>query len=248
MRSILQAYGRIIDRDRTRGLTDELKWLAAVLGEARDLDVLHDRFDHALRTLPDELVLGPASARLTRHFAPREATAKANVIAALDGPRYLRLLQSIDDLLTDPPLTERAARPARKTLPRQLARAHRRIHRRMTAAERQPTNHPDRDSQLHEARKAAKRLRYASEADAPALGKPTRRLGKAAKRFQQLLGDHNDTVVALPALREIAIEAHAGGENAFTFGLLHRSPPDPAGHFETQVDQRWQRLRRRATV
>jgi CHAD domain-containing protein len=247
MRSILQAYGRIIDRDRTRGLTDELKWLAAVLGEARDLEVLHGRFDHALRALPDELALGPVSARLTRHFAPREATAKANVIAALNGPRYLRLLQSIDDLLTDPPLTERAARPARKALPRQLARAYRRIHRHMTVAERQPGDHPDRDTQLHEARKAAKRLRYASEAAAPALGKPTRRLGKAAKRFQQLLGDHNDTVVALPVLREIAIEAHAGGENAFTFGLLHRSPPDPAGHFENQVDQHWQRLRRRAT-
>jgi inorganic triphosphatase YgiF len=36
MRSALQAYGRILDRARTRHLTDELKWLASVLGPARD--------------------------------------------------------------------------------------------------------------------------------------------------------------------------------------------------------------------
>ena len=44
MRSALQAYGKIIDRAATRELTDELKWLAGVLGDARDLEVLRARF------------------------------------------------------------------------------------------------------------------------------------------------------------------------------------------------------------
>ena len=44
MRSALQAYGRVIDRAATRELTEELKWLAGVLGDARDLEVLHARF------------------------------------------------------------------------------------------------------------------------------------------------------------------------------------------------------------
>ena len=40
MRSALQTYGRVVDRSATRELTDELKWLGGVLGEARDLEVL----------------------------------------------------------------------------------------------------------------------------------------------------------------------------------------------------------------
>ena len=40
MRSALQAYGRVIDRSVTRELTTELRWLAGVLGDARDLEVL----------------------------------------------------------------------------------------------------------------------------------------------------------------------------------------------------------------
>jgi CHAD domain-containing protein len=35
-RSALQAFGTIIDRDATRPLCAELKWLAAALGQARD--------------------------------------------------------------------------------------------------------------------------------------------------------------------------------------------------------------------
>ena len=34
-RSVLQAFGEIVERERTRPLCDELKWLAAVLGQAR---------------------------------------------------------------------------------------------------------------------------------------------------------------------------------------------------------------------
>ena len=66
MRSALQAYGKVVDRAATRELTDELKWLAGVLGDARDLEVLHARFTHAVDGLPDELVVGPVAARLTR--------------------------------------------------------------------------------------------------------------------------------------------------------------------------------------
>ena len=52
MRSALQAYGGIVDRAATRKLTDELRWLAGVLGEARDLEVLHVRFTHAWTSCP----------------------------------------------------------------------------------------------------------------------------------------------------------------------------------------------------
>ena len=114
MRSALQAYGKIIDRSATRELTEELKWLAGVLGDDRDLEVLHARFTHAVQGLPDELVVGPVQARLTRYFAGREADARTALIAALDSDRYLALLTAVDRLLATPPLTRLARATARR--------------------------------------------------------------------------------------------------------------------------------------
>ena len=39
-RSVLQAFGGVINRDTTRPLCAELRWLAAELGQARDAEVL----------------------------------------------------------------------------------------------------------------------------------------------------------------------------------------------------------------
>jgi CHAD domain-containing protein len=103
MRSALQAYGGIVDRSATRNLTDELRWLAGVLGDAPDLEVLHLRFTGAVQELPDELVLGPVQARLTRFFSGREADARTASIAAPDSDRYRALLGAIDNLLADRP-------------------------------------------------------------------------------------------------------------------------------------------------
>jgi CHAD domain-containing protein len=88
------------------------------------------------------------------------------------------------------------------------------------AAQRRPQGHR-RDTELHEARKAAKRLRYATEAAEPVLGEPATRLIERTRDVQELLGDHQDGAVARPLLRELAVQAHLDGGNGFTFGLLH---------------------------
>jgi CHAD domain-containing protein len=80
----------------------------------------------------------------------------------------------------------------------------------VTVADRLPPG-DERDTEWHEARKAAKRLRYAGEAAAPALGKPAKKLVKRVKQVQELLGDHQDAAVARPVLREIGIAAHWTG-------------------------------------
>jgi CHAD domain-containing protein len=242
MRSALQAYRRIVDRSATRELTEELKWLAGVLGDARDLEVLHARFTRAVQGLPVELVVGPVQARLTRYFAPRETDARAALIAALDSDRYLALLGGIDRLLADPPLTRRARRGAARDLPGLIGRAHRRVDRHVRRADQLAGE--DRDVEWHEARKASKRLRYAAEAAAPVLGKPAKCLVKQVKQVQDLLGDHQDAVVARPVVREIGMAAHLDGENGFTWGLLHQQQTD-AGRLHEGDIAAWQNLRRR---
>ena len=55
----------------------------------------------------------------------------------------------------------------------------------------------------------------------PVVGKDAKRFAKALKGFQTALGEHQDTVVAREALRELGAQAHAAGENGFSFGVLH---------------------------
>jgi CHAD domain-containing protein/uncharacterized protein YjbK len=208
LRSVLRVYDRIVDGARTRGLRDGLQWLGRRLAQARDLEVQHEYFRSTVTALPAELVVGPVEARLTRHFGPAEASARRTVVKTLGDKRYRRLLDGLDRLLTDPPLTSRAARPARKELPKHLRRARRK----MTGRVRLAT--------LHRGRKAAKRYRYGLEVAEPAVGKKARRARKRAKALTKVLGEHQDGLVAQPVLRELGMRAHLAGENGFTFGLL----------------------------
>ena len=57
-RSALQAFGQIIDREATRSLGEELKWLAAELGHARDSEVMLERLTADLAAIPPALVVG----------------------------------------------------------------------------------------------------------------------------------------------------------------------------------------------
>jgi CHAD domain-containing protein len=241
LRSALQAYGKVVDREHTRELTDELKWLASVLGEARDLEVLHARFTHAVAELEPELVLGPVAARLTRHFAPLEAAAKAQCVATLSGDRYFALLNAIDALLASPALTPLALKPATKVLPDLIARAYRRLAGHAKEAMTAPEQH-ERDVALHECRKAAKRLRYTTEAAIPVFGKRAKAYRERAKALQTLLGEHQDSVVARPVLRELGVQAHLDGENGFTYGLLHGREAALAERIEQQFPAAWRNV------
>ena len=217
-RSALQAFGGIIDRDATRPLCAELKWLAAALGAARDGEVMLARLTADLAAIPPALVAGPVQARITDCFTAELAQAGQTALAALDGQRYLRLLDDLDALLADPPLTPRAERKAGKVLAKPVRRAARRLQRALAAV----PGAEDRDAAIHEARKATKRARYAAEAAVPALGRTASRQAAQAKELQQLLGDHHDSVVARAVLLDLAGKARAAGEDTFTYGLMHQ--------------------------
>lgn len=214
-RSTLQAHRNVLDREFTRALADELKWLAGVLGEARDLEVLGEGIAADVAAQPAELVLGPVQARVVTYFAARHADAHRGVTEALDSQRCRDLLAAFDVLLADPPLLKTAKKPACKPLVATLAKQRRRVRRHLAAAKGE-----QRDVELHEARKAAKRLRYVAEAAEPVLGKRAADVVGACKEFQDLLGEHQDAIVAVPYLRDLARVAHFSGENGFTFGVI----------------------------
>jgi CHAD domain-containing protein len=247
MRSALQAYGKVIDREATRVLTGELKWLGAELSLARDTEVIAERLDETLAALPDELVLGPVAAQLTRSMQRRRAEGREAALAALDSERYLNLHDSIDQLLLAAPYTARARRPAHRELPAQARRSWRRTTKRMDAARDAPVG-AERDAALHEARKAAKRLRYAVEVAEPHVGKPAKRTRRRLKELHSLLGAHQDAVVARPVIRALAVQAHLEGGNGFTYGVLHGLESSRADEAERGIPAAWYRMTRRKTV
>jgi CHAD domain-containing protein len=191
IRSVLQAYRG------SRSLREELRWLGGVLGEARDLEVLHAHLTAEVEALPAELVLGNVRQRLTETFAPREQAARAAVLEALKSKRYFVLLNRLDTLRVVP------AKPKKR-----LRHTRRRVDRAWRAAGRG-------EGTLHDVRKAAKRARYAAES----MGR--KKVARRMKKLTKRLGVHQDSVVARQELRAIGIQSHLDGDNGFTYGLLH---------------------------
>ncbi|WP_328312832.1 CYTH and CHAD domain-containing protein [Streptomyces sp. NBC_00442] len=249
LRSAFTSYAKVVDRAVTDPVGDELKWLAAELGVDRDREVLTHRLRSHLKAVPRTLQLGPVRARLRIWSATRSAGTRRRILAALDGERYLALLDTLDVLLAAPPLRPAAARPAAEVLPKAVLKDYRRLAGRIaTALDLDPGR--DRDVALHQARKAAKRARYAAEAAAPALGTPAKKITKRLKAVQNALGDHQDSVVARETLRLLAAQAHAAGESAFTWGLLYGREEATAARRERDLPGLWARaaqakLRRR---
>jgi CHAD domain-containing protein len=243
LRSTLQSFGQIIRPDSAQRLAAELKWLGAALGEARDAEVLAGHLLAGLRELPAELVIGPVQARVQGRFASVRAGARTALLEALHSQRYFSLLDELDKLTAEPPLTPRAAEPAADVLPAAARRSYRRVSRRMRRARRAPVGHPA-DAALHEARKAAKRARYAGEALAPAIGTKASRFAKQMKKIQSVLGDHQDAVIARQVERELGISAHLAGENAFSYGLLYGHDSCDAARLQAQAWQTWKRASR----
>lgn len=239
LRGALRTYAPVIGRDRARGVAGELKWLAYVLAPVRDLEVLEDRLrDHVRRTEP-ELVLGPVAARLTRRFGPERAEAHRRLLAELESPRYFALLDALDALTASPPPTDEARRPARRTLRPLIRREHRRVERRMARAR---TAAPaTRDAAHHAARKAARRARYAAEVAVPVYGRDARKYAKRMHNVQDVLGDRQDSVVTRERLRDLAVQADAAHENAFTYGLFHTSEANRAARADATLPRTWRR-------
>jgi CHAD domain-containing protein len=219
LRSILAAYGRVLDRTATGSLRAELRWLGGELSRARDDEVALARLRNLVAAQPVELVPGPVAARLQQTALRAAADGRERALATLTDPRYLRLLDALHGLLDDPPLTRRAGAPARKELRRAVRRTLRRLRKRITRARRAPAD--DRSTALHDLRKAAKRVRYTAEVATAAEGRWARELVAAMEGVQDRLGAAHDSLATRELCRRLGAAATATGENAWAYGRLH---------------------------
>jgi CHAD domain-containing protein len=223
LRSALATFRPVVDPTRTEPLRARVRELGAVLGAARDDQVLRARLIAEVEALPVELVLGPVADRIRREMHDREEHHHARLVEALDSPDHLRLLDELDALVNDPPWSsERAA--DRTELRRRVAHAARRVDR--LADRAAAATGSEREAALHELRKAAKRARYAAEMVQPLFGKPAKRSAARFEALQEVLGEQQDSVAARAVLRQLGASVRTKSENGFTFGLLHQVEAD----------------------
>ncbi|CAM5421274.1 CYTH and CHAD domain-containing protein [Streptomyces aurantiogriseus] len=240
-RSAFRSFAKVLDREVTDPIGEELKWLAGELGVDRDQEVLTERLTAALDELPRPLVTGPVRNRLRTWSRARSSGSRRRLIAVLDGKRYLSLLDALDRLVEDPPLLEAAAGPPGKAIAKAVRKDFGQVAALVEEALGQPPG-PERDLALHDARKKAKRTRYSAEAASPALGAPAVDLVRLMKSLQSLLGDHQDSVMTREALRDLAAQAHAAGESAFTYGLLYGREERRAELAEAALPEAWETI------
>jgi len=216
MRSTLRIFAAYFDADRAAAFDTELAWYAAVLGEVRDREVQRVRFADAIGELPAEQVLGPVAARIEQVLLTEQVQHQQALDKVMSGRRYLALIRESGLWATNPPFTENAARKA-SALRDQVRRAGKKVSKHLAAGLASGD-----DEELHKARKAGKRARYAAELAHPVLGKKTKNAIDAYKDLQDILGDLQDGVVAADVIRRIASgTAGQPDENGFTYGLLY---------------------------
>lgn len=244
LRSVLATFRPLLDREVTESLREEMKWVATVLGEARDSEVLHQRLTAAVAAEPPELVLGPVQRRIDVEIGHQVRQGNEQAHEVLCSARYRILVTRLEALAETPPWSGEVPTSGDDTLRRRMRHDWKRLRVRAEAAavEEDPER---RAALLHETRKAAKRARYAAETLAPAYGKDASRLAKRAKKVQTVLGEHHDSVVARPVVRRLGVQAHLDGDTSFTFGLLHAREQARTDAAERRYRRAWARADRK---
>ena len=242
LRSALATYRPLLRREVTDPLRGELQWLGGALGGARDAEVTRDHLTSLVRAQPEELVLGPVLERITGTLAARYRAAHDEVLADLGTRRYFDLLDALDRLVAEPPFTEAAAGRADDVLLPLVAKSWKRTKKLVEAAHAQ-TDPARQDPLLHDVRKAAKQARYAGESLLATHPEPARIWSARMAAIQEVLGEHQDSVVVRQQLLALAVAAHEHGENAFTYGRLHALEQNRAADTELQFELVWQQAR-----
>lgn len=211
LRSSLRTFGALLDPDWATSLRDELRSLGRDLGAVRDTEVLLDRLRaRSERLRPDDQ---DAAKRVLDQLVERWDAARATLQDTLRSQAYTKLLDRLVHAAREPALIPEGDGPADVVLPPLVRKPWDKLQAAVEALESDPP-----DEALHDVRIRAKRCRYAAETMVPVLGKQARAFARAIKDLQDVLGEHQDAVVAEQWLREAA--STLDGPDMFIAGEL----------------------------
>ena len=233
-RAVLRAARPMLDPSWSEPLRDELKWLGGSLGRRRDLDVLIARLQSEIDGLdqPERTAAAPLLERL----GDERETAQAIAVDALRSDRYFALLDQLEAAARGP-----RVRRGEVSLRKLARKEFRRL--RAVADELGPSS---TDDELHRARILGKRARYTAELAESEVGEPARRVVERAKVFQDVLGAHQDAIVAEARLRELLADSNSGA--AFAAGRLVEREDERRRQARADLPSAWRKLDRAATA
>ena len=232
LRSFLRTAKPMLDERWVESLRDELDWLGQMLGAVRDPDVLSAALKHQI----EELHGGDAgrSSGLLEPLKSEHDEAHARLVEGLNDERYAKLLAAVEAAAEAPP-SRRSDKSLRKLAKKEL----RRLRKRGTDVPLWLS-----DEQLHKRRIRVKRARYAAELVEPSVGKKASRFIDAAKDVQDVLGDHQDAVVAAHRLRLLARQSKTRGAALVAGRLLEQQEQRRSRTRNHELPPAWHRLQK----
>jgi CHAD domain-containing protein len=228
-RAFLRTSRRYLDPEWRRGVTDALQELGEATGPVRDLDVVLEHLREELTAL-DETQQAAKDLILQRLDDELEQR-RRRLLQALDDRSYrvllarLRLPPRLADGVDDVPLESLAKKEFRR-----LAKLVGRL-----------GKGPD-EAAIHRLRIALKRARYAAELAAPR-GAVRKRFLADARVLQELLGEHQDAVVAELRLRSVAVD-DVRTAAAFAAGRIAERQRRRRERVHERLPAAWKRLRK----
>jgi len=177
--------------DRLAALGEELKLLAGLLGAVRDLDVLVDHLTPEVDELDADRERGE---ELLTALAAERTAQRSVLVEAMETPRYAALLDAFQAAIDDLGPVDSST-----SVNQIAARGVRKLRDAAAALPVEPS-----DAELHAVRIAAKRARYGAELAAIGGTKKALRAVKGFKKLQDVIGEHQDAVVAEEHLRRLA--------------------------------------------
>jgi len=232
MRAVLRSARRLFDPKWADPLMEGLRWLGRLFGYGRDLDVQIEYFRNEAKGLK------PQDRRPIERFISGleegRRTFQQLLMDEMKSAAYLGFLSKLELAVHEPVMVKHDL---------SLADVATRQFKNLYKTMRRLPEHPS-DDELHRVRIKAKRARYAAELAGPLVGKRAARFAKSAKSLQDLLGIHQDAVLAEQYGRDLVAQV-PGERAAFVSGLLVARAQRRREDVRTRLPTVWKLVKKR---
>ena len=232
LRAVLRAARPLLVPDWADSLQNELRWLGQLLGHARDLDVqlAYFREESAAMDARDRRPL----AQFIAHLETERNHAHGILLNELKSARYLNLIRRLQQMAQDLVIIEAAI--ALNDLAKSSFKKLRKSILHLPAS---PS-----DATLHKIRIKTKRARYAAELAETTVGKAATRFIKRACRLQDILGMHQDAILAETHVRAF-LKQSTNVRAAFVAGRMVERQRERRKEARKNLRTLWKRLLKR---
>lgn len=229
IRAIIRAVRSFLVPEWTEHVRQEVGWIGTLLGEVRDWDVILEYFRQNFHDFSSPEQRSFQS--ILKNFEDQRSMARARLLEGLRSDRYLNLLDHVEDSLTHLPF-----QPSPLTINDLAKKAFHKLQDFVRSSKRLFPK-----PELHRTRILLKRARYALELAEPLIGKRAKRFLQQAKHTQDLLGQHQDAVVAEQRL--LALKQHSRGSGiAYVTGLMVERLRNQQFQVYQQIPEQWEKL------